>query len=192
MPGTPIVVLEQPAAPAKLFVSDMATLGRLALICFPFVLFGSSSIAQSAIPPAAIPQSDWAGLVESRTISAGAEMEARTTDNKRYRGRFKAAEDDALVVVTASGERRFARATVSRVSVKKPGHRLRHTLIGLGIGAAAGIALGAAADARCTGDCIEGKTPLGKEAGTGIGALIGTIIGVALPGGGWREVYRAP
>src|SRR6202034_2606134 len=130
--------------------------------------FSSSAIASTG---------DWAGLVHSRTISAGSEIEARTTDNKRYRGQFKAAEDDTLVVVTATGEQRFARAAVSRISVEKAGHRMRHTLIGLGIGAAAGFGLGAAADARCTGDCIEGKTPLGKEAGTGIGALIGTIIG---------------
>jgi hypothetical protein len=162
----------------------MAKLGQLNLICFLWVLYSSSAIAES--------RSDWAGLAHSPTISADSEIEARTTDNKRYRGRFKAAEDDALVLVTASGEQRFARATVSRVLVKKRGNRLRHTLIGLGIGAAAGFGLGAAADARCTGDCIEGKRPLGKEVGTGLGALIGTIIGAALPSGGWREVYHAP
>lgn len=98
----------------------------------------------------------------------------------------------ALNLTPGKDERRLERATILRVSVKKPGNRVRHTLIGLGIGAAAGIALGAVADARCTGDCIEGKEPLGKEAGVGFGALIGTIVGVALPSGGWREVYRAP
>jgi hypothetical protein len=120
------------------------------------------------------------------------EIEARTTDNKRYRGKFISADDESLVMTTANGDRRLARATVSRVSVKKPGHRLRNLLIGLGIGAAAGLTLGAVADARCTGNCIEGKRPLGKEAGTPLGALIGAIIGIALPTGGWREVYRAP
>jgi hypothetical protein len=159
-------------------------IARLTLICFAAVLFSASMRAQ--------PTRDWASLGHTPTITAGAEIEARTTDKKRYRGQFRAADDDALVLTTASGEQRLARATVSRVSVKKPGHRLRNTLIGLGIGAAAGLTLGAIADARCTGDCIEGKTPLGKEAGTGLGALIGTIIGVAVPTGGWREVYRAP
>ena len=122
----------------------------------------------------------------------GTEIEARTVDKKRFRGQFRIAEDEALVMTTANGEQRLARATVARVAVKKPGHRLRNTLMGFGIGAAGGLSLGAIADARCTGDCIEGKTPLGKEAGTGLGAVIGTIIGVALPTGGWREVYRAP
>ena len=135
---------------------------------------------------------DWASLGNTPAISAGAEIEARTTDNKRYRGQFKAIADDALVMTTASGEQRLARAIVSRVSVKQAGHRLRNALIGFGIGAAAGLTLGAVADARCTGNCIEGKQPLGKEAGTPLGALFGAIIGVALPTGGWRVVYRAP
>ncbi len=159
-------------------------IARLTLICFATALFTAPMCGQAA--------TDWAGLGHTPAISAGVEIEARTTDNKRYRGKFISADDESLVMTTANGDRRLARATVSRVSVKKPGHRLRNLLIGLGIGAAAGLTLGAVADARCTGNCIEGKRPLGKEAGTPLGALIGAIIGVALPTGGWREVYRAP
>lgn len=157
---------------------------RFAPIAFAAFLFSASVHGQ--------PAHDWASLGHAPAISAGAEIEARTTDNKRYRGQFMAATDDALIVTTASGEQRLARAAVSRVSVKKPGHRGRNTLIGFGIGAAAGLTLGAIADGRCTGKCIEGTTPLGKEVGTPFGALIGAIIGLALPTGGWREVYRAP
>jgi hypothetical protein len=138
------------------------------------------------------PAHDWASLGRAPAISTGTEIQVRTTGDKRYRGQFIAAVEDALIMHTASGEQRLARATVSRVSVKKPGHRLRNTLIGLGIGAAGGLTLGAVADARCTGNCVEGNRPLGKEFGTALGALIGTIIGVALPTGGWSEVYRAP
>jgi hypothetical protein len=157
---------------------------RLTPISIAAALFSASLYGQ--------PAHDWARLGHTPAISEGAEIEARTTDNKRYRGEFKAADDEALVMIVASNEQRLARATVSRVSVKRPGRRLRNTLIGLAIGAAGGISLGAIADARCTGNCIEGKTPLGKEVGTGLGALIGAIIGVALPTGGWHEVYRAP
>jgi hypothetical protein len=32
----------------------------------------------------------------------------------------------------------------------------------------------------------------GKVVLTPLGAIIGTVVGVALPTGGWREVYRAP
>jgi len=158
-------------------------MNRLTLICF---VVASSGLLRGQ------PAHDWASLGHTPAISAGTEIQARTTGNKRYRGQFKAADEDALVMIVANDEQRLPRATVSRVSVKKPGHRLRNVLIGLGIGAAAGLSLGAIADARCTGKCIEGTTPLGKEVGTPLGLLIGAIIGVALPTGGWREVYRAP
>jgi hypothetical protein len=133
---------------------------------------------------------DWASLGHPPPIAAGTEIEARTTDNKRYRGHFESVTDDALVIGTDAGEQRLPRATVSRVSVKKASHRLRNTAIGFGAGAAGGLSLGAVADARCTGKCIEGNTPWGKYVGTALGALIGTIIGVAIPTGGWHEVYR--
>jgi hypothetical protein len=157
---------------------------RLIPVCVAVAACSASICAQ--------PARDWASLGHAPEISAGAEIEARITGNKRYRGQFNAADGDALVMTTASGEQRLTRATVLRVSMKTPGHRGRNTLIGLAIGAAAGLTLGAVADARCTGKCIEGNRPLGKEVGTPLGALIGTIIGVAIPTGGWREVYRAP
>jgi hypothetical protein len=90
-----------------------------------------------------------------------------------------------LITARKGGEQRLARDTISRVSVKKQGRRGWHTLIGFGIGAAAGLTLGAVADARCTGKCIEGNHAYGKELGTGLGAVIGTTIGMALPAGGW-------
>jgi hypothetical protein len=158
-------------------------IARFATICFAAAVFSASMCGQ--------PAHNWASLGRAPAISAGTEIQARTTDHKHYRGEFKSADDEALIMTTATGEQRLPRATVSQVSVRKPGHRLRNTLIGLGVGIAVGLTLGAIVDARCTGNCVEGKTPLGKEAGTGLGALIGTIIGVALPTGGWREVYRA-
>jgi hypothetical protein len=134
----------------------------------------------------------WAKLSDSSVISAGSDVRIKTIDNKTHRGRFKAAEADALIAATGNGEERFARDMISRVLVKKKGRRGWHTLMGFGIGAAAGLTLGAVVDARCTGKCIEGNHAYGKELGTGLGALIGTIIGAALPAGGWREVYRGP
>ena len=135
---------------------------------------------------------DWSSLGSGPGLSAGAEIEARTTGNQRIRGQFKAADNDVLVIDTASGEQRLTRATVSRVSVKTRNHRLRNTLLGFGIGGVSGLTGGAIADARCTGKCIEGNFPLGKVVFTPFGALIGAIIGVVVPTGGWREVYRAP
>ncbi len=157
---------------------------RLLRICFLAALFYA--------PLCGATVRDWSKLGNAPGLSAGAEIEARTTDNKRYRGQFRRSDNEALVIATTSGEQRLARATVSRVLVKTQGHRLRNTLLGFGIGAAGGLILGTIADARCTGKCIEGNEPLGKEAGTPFGALVGIIIGVVIPTGGWREIYRAP
>ncbi len=132
---------------------------------------------------------DWASL---RQTTGATRIKVKISDNKTYTGQFKSAEADTLVMTASKGEQSFPRAMVLRVSVRKPSHRGRNTLIGLAIGAAGGLTLGAIADARCTGNCIEGNHAYGKEIGTGLGAVIGTIIGVALPTGGWREVYRAP
>jgi hypothetical protein len=157
-------------------------LARLALLCCAAAL---------CIPLSAQPVSDWAGLNHTPVMSAGTQIEVRTTGNQRSRGQFTTAEDDALVIMTANGPQRIPRAMVLRISAKKPGHRLRHTLIGLGIGAAAGLALGAVSDSSCSPNCFIGNN-IGKAILTPAGAVVGLIVGVVLPTGGWREVYRAP
>lgn len=156
-------------------------IARLTRVTFIISLFLAHAFGQS---PA-----DWASL---RQTPAATRIQVKTSDKKTYAGQFKSADDDALVMTGSKGEQTFPRAMVSRLSVRKPSHRGRNTLIGLGIGIAGGLILGAIADARCTGNCIEGNHAYGKEVGTGLGAVIGTIIGVALPTGGWREVYRTP
>jgi hypothetical protein len=132
----------------------------------------------------------WA-LVGPPALAVGTEIQARTTDGKRYEGRFSSAGDDALVMTTASGEQRLPRATVARVSVKKASHRGRNALIGLGIGAGVGLGIGAGTDSSCKSFCFLGGNA-GKAIFTPLGALVGVAIGVAIPTGGWREIYRAP
>jgi hypothetical protein len=156
---------------------------RLRLVCCVVALCHVQLSAQSV--------SDWAGLNHTPALSAGAEIEVRTTGNQRSRGQFTTAEDDALVMMTPSGPRRIPRATVKRISAKKPGHRLRNTLIGLGVGAAAGLAVGAEQDESCSPHCFLGNN-IAKAVLTPVGALVGLIVGVVIPTGGWREVYRAP
>lgn len=76
------------------------------------------------------------------------------------------------------------------VALKKPGHRGRNTLIGLAIGAGAGPTLGAGVDSKAgPGNWFPDA---GKAVLSPLGALVGTVIGVALPTGGWRDVYHAP
>ncbi len=157
-------------------------LARLTLLC---------CAAAVSAPLNAQPVSAWAGLNHTPAMSAGTQIEVRTTGNQRSRGQFTTAEDDALVMMTANGPQRIPRAMVLRISAKKPGHRLRNALIGLGIGAAAGLAVGAGQDASCSPHCFLGNN-LAKAILTPAGAVVGLIVGVVLPTGGWREIYRAP
>ena len=82
-------------------LSFHAMIPRLLAICVAAAAFSASMCAQ--------PARDWASLGHAPEISAGAEIEARTTGNKRYRGQFNAADGDVLVMTTASGEQRLAR-----------------------------------------------------------------------------------
>jgi hypothetical protein len=52
------------------------------------------------------------------------------------------------------------------------------------------LAIGAAGDSTCHSDCFVGNN-IGKEVLTPVGAIVGTIVGVAWPTGGWHEVYRS-
>jgi hypothetical protein len=111
--------------------------------------------------------------VGSRTVRCGID---RTTD-------------DALVVTTEKGQEMFDRQEVSVVSVKKPSHRKRNTLIGLAAGTGVGLVIGIATRPR-PGQ-LEIITPDAITAGfTAAGAIGGTLVGVIIPTGGWREVYK--
>lgn len=107
---------------------------------------------------------------------------------RTVRGKIDRTTDDALALTSAKGQEMFTQQEVSRVWVKKPGHRKRNTLIGLGVGAGAGLGVGIAASS-CSGfGCIGSRA---VEIGAPIGfAVVGAAIGAVIPTGGWREVYR--
>jgi hypothetical protein len=104
------------------------------------------------------------------------------------RGFFQKSTTDTLVVSASRSEESLTRADVLRVQLKKPGHRGRNTLIGLGVGAGTGLTAGAIFDAKTNDDFLI--SGFGKVAFTAFGGVVGTVIGVALPTGGWRDVYR--
>jgi len=127
---------------------------------------------------------DWKSL---DTLTAGAEVRVTLTGGKTVRGFFQQATPEAIVLNAAKSQETFARAEVRRVQLKKPGHRGRNTLIGLAIGTTAGLTAGAVIDSKATDYWFPN---VGKAVLSPIGALIGTVIGVAIPTGRWRDVYR--
>jgi hypothetical protein len=143
------------------------------------------------------PKSDWANL---RLLTAGAEIRVRYAGQQTIRGTFRSVSDDTLIVAQPSGERMLARSLVTSVSLKKKNHRIRHMLIGLGAGAAGGLAAGAGFDSAypcrymdlgCVPAPGIGTSPSAKEIVTPIGAVLGLAVGALLPAGGWREIYRS-
>jgi len=141
------------------------------------VLLLLSSLALPAQP------ADWAVV---KLLAPGTQV--RVEAGHRRSGPILSVTDEAIVLRSGGQEQTFTRAQVTRVDVKKRGHRKRNALIGAAAGAGAGAGLAAAA-ASCGGDCIGSQA---VEIGAPIGlGLIGAAIGAVIPTGGWRELYRA-
>jgi hypothetical protein len=129
------------------------------------------------------PARDWTVL---GALTPGAEIRVELAGGKTVRGYFQNATPDAIVVNAATSQEMLARVDVRRVQLKRPSHRGRNTLIGLAAGAGGGMAAGAAFDAKA--DFLYEHA--GKIVLTAIGAIAGTVVGVAWPTGRWRDVYR--
>jgi hypothetical protein len=125
-----------------------------------------------------------------KTLAAGTEIRVERSGAGPVRGQLQSATDESLVVNSGKGQEMFSRQQVARVSVRGKSHRGRNTLIGLGVGAGVGLAIGAAASTACSGFGCIGTGPKLVAGLGGAGALLGTLVGWALPSGGWREIYR--
>jgi hypothetical protein len=144
-----------------------------------------AALAVSAAAQQAKPVEQWANL---NRLENGSEIRVVLAGGKTLRGFLQSVSPDSLAINAAASQEALSRQEIKLVSQKRPGHRGRNTLIGLAIGAAGGLATGAVID---HGD--HGWFPnLAKAVFTPIGALVGAVVGVAIPTGGWRVVYRAP
>jgi hypothetical protein len=168
----------------KQYMKPLITTWILALA----FVFAREAAAQSVAAP--VSKSDWIAV---QSLAIGARIRVTTTDRKTIQGVFQSATGEGLTLGQPSGAEMLARSSIKSVSVKGPGHRMRHALIGLGIGAAGGLGAGAAVDAGCNPHAFLGcfgGPDFGKEVLTPVGAVLGLGIGALLPAGGWREVYR--
>lgn len=124
---------------------------------------------------------DWR-LVQAITAGTQARI---TTGSGTVEGTLDHATNEVLVLTSATGQETLERPQVSVLFVKKANHRKRNVLIGLGVGTGGGAAIGSAAANSAYLSKSNGAMAFGA-----VGALTGTLIGMVVPTGSWREVYR--
>jgi hypothetical protein len=145
----------------------------------------AAALAVSATAQQTKPVAQWTNL---NRVENGSEIRVVLAGGKTLRGFLQSVSPDSLAINATTSQEALSRQDIKVISQRRPGHRGRNTLIGLAVGAAGGLGTGAAID---HGD--HGWFPnFGKAVFTPIGAIIGTVVGVAIPTGGWRVVYRAP
>src|SRR5450759_3617093 len=155
-------------------------------IFLPAVL--AATLAATAATQPAKPIANWANL---NRLVTGAEIRVTRANGKTLRGFMQRVTPESMAINATTSQETLSRQDIRRVDLKRSGHRGRNTLIGLAIGTGAGLAVGAGVDSQSRGQ-YDLYSNSGKVVLSPLGALVGTVIGVALPTGGWREVYRAP
>jgi hypothetical protein len=147
----------------------------------------AATLAATAAAQQAKPIANWANLNQ---LVPGSEIRVTLATGKTLRGFVQGVTPESLSINATTSQETLSRQDIRRVALKRPGHRGRNTLLGLAIGTGAGLALGAGVDSQARPD--DWFPNAGKAVFSPLGALLGTVIGVALPTGGWRDVYRAP
>ncbi len=135
------------------------------------------------------PVQDWNNV---KTVPVGTGVRV-VVGSRRVDGQVQSVSDDSLAIKSRKGQHMFTRPEVMRVSVSKRGHRTRNTLLGLAIGTGAGLGIGLAIGRAH--DCSQGflcgiTAAYGLLLGGAIGLVGGTIAGLVIHTGGWREVYK--
>lgn len=148
-------------------------------ITFGFlVLLPTFTLAQST-------QDSWDNL---KQLVPGQKIEVVASSMKTLKGEFTSVSDEAISFRVGKAEQALPRAEVIRVSVRDTSHRTRNMLIGMGVGAGAGLLAGYGIDEGVRHVSGEGGSylymPVLAAAGGGLGALAG-----GLPAGS-RTIYR--
>jgi len=141
-------------------------------------------------------QGSWANL---SALRAGQKIQVVDMNSKKHSGIFVNASDTAISYQETGGEQTIQKQDVRSVKLMESKHRVRNTLVGMGVGggvgAGVGAGIGAATFHSCSSQsfCIQ---PVGKGGQTGIaaavgfagGAAVGAVVGALLPG--HRTIYR--
>jgi hypothetical protein len=133
------------------------------------------------------PIADWNA---AKALTNGIQIRVEGTSRK-LNGQLQSVSDDMIVVRSGAGEETLMRPEVTRIAVKTATHRGRNTLIGLGVGAVADFAV-ASIPVSCKNLCFGPSQNEIKAILTPVSGIAGAIVGVALPTGRWRDIYRSP
>lgn len=119
-----------------------------------------------------------------KRLQIGRRVEVVDMRLRSVRGTLADVSDEAVSIQAGGDRLTIEREQVLRVTDRERSRRLRNTMLGLAIGAGAGLAIGAAADASFT----EDDENIAKMLFTPIGAGIGAGLGAAFTG--FHTVYR--
>ena len=139
--------------------------------------------------------SSWYNL---KSLTPGQEIRVVMNNLKSYQGEFESLSDGGITLRQAAGEQTLARKDILRVSRKiGQNHRGRNALIGAVLGAGGGLAIGMGPyyiQRNCTeGPAFECSGPPNArwvKVLLPVGGAVGSVIGAAMPTGGWHDVYR--
>jgi hypothetical protein len=162
-----------------------AMMRSLALVLCPFL-----SLSVSAQEPGA----KWENM---KALAPGTQFRViSNASSKPVEGTFNSVTDSDLSLMRDNRVESFSRTEIVSVSAKQKGHRLRHALIGLGVGTAAGALIGFGIGHGQASGCQKsggGWCGLDTAAGAALGGM-GGLVGGAMIGafwhtGKWTEVY---
>jgi hypothetical protein len=123
----------------------------------------------------------WSNLAE---LKPGEQVVVMGVDGARHRGAFRGYSGEAITIREDNRDVTTERTQVQAISASAPSHRLRNTLIGLGIGAGVGLALDRSLGAYLRN---ESNPPGARALIWGLPIAIGGTIGAVIPG--QRTIY---
>jgi hypothetical protein len=168
-------------------------LGLVVLFLAPALASGQTVNAPdrlwAAQPQAAADETGWSNLQQLRV---GQKIEVVDTNLKKHKGTFLSFSDEAISLRVGKDEVGVQRPNVLRVSLREKSKRLRNALIGMAIGAGAGVAA-----VEICAQASSGLSPcLGQDFRATayailvpVGGAVGAGIGAAFPG--YQTIYRA-
>ena len=122
----------------------------------------------------------WSNL---NTLQAGQKIQVVHMDLRKESGKFLNVSDSAISLREKSGEQTIQKQDVRSVKLMEHKHRLRNTLVGGALGAAAGAGSFGAAGGRGS---LSGLVAAG---GAAVGFVIGAVVGALWPS--HPTMYRA-